>query len=133
MSQENVEVVRALTAAYARRDYEAALSGLADEVEFVAPTDVSGGGQVWHGREGTRRGIAAFLAIWEHYHYETRKLIDCGDDVLEEGWQRGRGRGSGVEVSEAFYTVWTVRSGLVTQLRMFRDRAQALEAVGLSK
>jgi ketosteroid isomerase-like protein len=133
MSQENVETVRGVSAAYARGDYDTALNGLSEEIEFLAPDDITGGGKVWHGREGTRDGIATFLAIWADYHYETRELVDCGDKVLEEGWQRGRGRGSGVEVSEPFYSVWTVRSGLVTRLQMIRDRADALEAVGLSE
>jgi ketosteroid isomerase-like protein len=60
-------------------------------------------------------------------------LIDCGDQILAAGWQRGRGKGSGVEVSEEIFSVWTVRTGKVVRQRMFRERVQALEAVGLSE
>ena len=112
---------------------EDALGRLDEDIEFVGPPDVTGGGQGWRGREGTRRGVTSFLGTWEDYHYEVRDLIDCGDEVLVEGWQRGRGRGSGVEVSEAIYTVWTVREGRVVRQRMFRDRAEALDAVGLAE
>ena len=133
MSRENVEIVRAVSDAYARGDYEDALERLDADIEFVSPPDVTGGGQVWRGRDGTRRGVTSFLGTWEDYHYEVRDLIDCGDEVLVEGWQRARGRGSGVEVSEAIYTVWTVHEGRVVRQRMFRDRAQALEAAGLSE
>ena len=133
MSRENVEIVRAISDAYARGDYEDALGRLDEDIEFVSPPDITGGGQVWRGREGTRRGVTSFLGTWEDYRYEVRDLIDCGDEVLVEGWQRARGRGSGVEVSEAIYTVWTVREGRVVRQRMFRDRAEALEAAGLSE
>jgi ketosteroid isomerase-like protein len=132
MSEENVEIVRALCDAYERGHYEASLAALDEEIEFVSPPDVTGGGRVWHGHEEVRQGVASFLGTWSEYHYEVRNLIDCGDEVLVEGWQRGRGRGSGVEVSESIYTVWTVREGNVVRQRMFRDRAEALEAAGLS-
>jgi ketosteroid isomerase-like protein len=133
MSQENVEVVQAICDAYARGDYEAALERLDEDIEFVSPPDITGGGEVWRGREGTRQGVTTFLGTWEDYHYEARKLIDCGDEVLVEGWQRARGRGSGVDVSESIYSVWTVRGGRVIRQRMFRDRGQALDAVGQSE
>jgi ketosteroid isomerase-like protein len=133
MSQENVEIVRTICDAYARGDNESALERMDEEIEFFAPPDITGGGQVWRGREGTRRGVTTFLGIWDDYHYEVRNLIDCGDEVLVEGWQRARGRGSGVEVSESIYTVWTVRGGRVIRQRMFRDRGQALEAAGLEE
>ncbi len=80
---------------------------------------------------GSTEGFTTFLGTWDDYHYEVHKLIDCGDEVLVEGSQRARGRGSGVEVSEPIYTVWTVREGRVIRQRMFRDRGQALEAAGL--
>ena len=110
-----------------------ALGRLDEDIEFVGPPDITGGDKVWRGREGTRRTVTSFLGAWEDYHYEVGDVIDCGDEVLVEGWQRGRGRGSGVEVSEAIYTVWTVREGRVVRQRMFRNRAEALEAVGLSE
>jgi hypothetical protein len=50
---------------------------------------------------------------------------------LAAGWQRGRGKGSGVEVSEEIFSVWTLRARKVIRQRMFRDRGQALEAAGV--
>ena len=129
MSRENVELVRAICDDFARGDYEAALERLDEDIEFVSHA----GGRSWHGRDGTRQGMTSFMATWDSYHYEVRNLIDCGDKVLVDGWQRGRGKGSGVEVSEAIYTVYTVRGGRAIRYQLFRDRGQALEAVGLSE
>jgi ketosteroid isomerase-like protein len=133
MSEANVEIVRAICKDYARGDYEAVFKRFDEEIEFVAPPDFSGGGRAYRGHEETRQGVTTFLSAWEDYHYEVRNLTDCGDEVLVEGWQRGRGRSSGAEVSESIYSVWTVRGGRAVRQRMFRDRTEALEAAGLSE
>ena len=129
MSQENVEVVRAICEDFARGDYETALKRLDENVEFVSHAS----GRSWDGREETRQGMTSFMETWDDYYYEVRDVIDRGDQVLVEGWQRARGKSSGVDVSEPIYTVFTVRGGSVTSYRLFRDRAEALEAVGLSE
>ena len=131
MSEENVEIVRAALDAFTRGDIEASLAHFSDDTEFVAPPDVTGSGRVWRGREGVSQGVGGFVGSWAEFHYEERALIDSGDEVLVEGWQRGRGKGSGIEVSESIYTVWTVRGEFVVRLRIFRERDLALEAAGL--
>jgi ketosteroid isomerase-like protein len=73
------------------------------------------------------------VGTWDEYQFELRELIDAGDHVLAVGWHRGRGKGSGVEVSEEIFSVWTLHIGEVVRQRMFRDRIQALEAAGLSE
>ena len=133
MSQENVEQVRAIYDAYERGDYEAALRIMDEDIEFVAPDDFSGGGRAYRGLDAVREGVATWLAAWDDYHFELRELCDAGEQVVATGWQTGRGRASGVEVSEEIFSVWTLRSGRVIGQRMFRDKQQALEAVGLSE
>ena len=133
MSQENVEIVRAICDDFARGDYEGALEKLDEEIEFVGPEDLIAGRRSWHGREGVREGMTSFMGAWNDYHYEVRDMIGCGEEVMVEGWQRGRGKGSGVEVSESIYTVYSVRDGRVIRYRLFRDRDLALEAAGLSE
>jgi ketosteroid isomerase-like protein len=85
------------------------------------------------GHEGVRRSLAAWVGAWDDYRFELRRLIDCGDDVVVESWQRGPGRTSRVEVSEEIFSVWTLRAGQAVRQRMFRDRGQALEAAGLGE
>ena len=128
-----MEIVRGVYSDFVRGDYEAAFERFHEEITLVAPPDLTGGGRTYHGHEDTRQGFGMFLGAWEDYHFEVRDLIDCGDEVLVEGWQRGRGRSSGVEVSESIYSVLTVRGGKVVRFRIFRDRDEALEAAGLSE
>jgi hypothetical protein len=74
--------------------------------------------------------VGRWMGAWVDLRFELRELIDFGDEVMAESWQQGRGRGSGVEVSEEIFSVWTLRAGKIVRQRMFRDRAQALEAAG---
>ena len=46
---------------------------------------------------------------------------------------RGRGQGSGVPIEARFYAVYTLRDGRVVRVDEFTDRAEALEAAGLSE
>ena len=133
MSQENVEIVRTLTDAFAQGDYEGALKGLDPEIEMVGPSDVTAGGAVTRGHEEISQTFGTFLGAWADYRYEVRNVVDCGDKVLVEAWQSGRGRKSGVEVSESVFVVWTLREGKAVRFQMTRDRAEALEAAGLSE
>jgi len=70
MSQQNVKIVKAIHDAYARGDYEGALERLDDDIEFVAPPDITGGGEAWRGREKTCEGFTTFLGTWDDYHYD---------------------------------------------------------------
>jgi ketosteroid isomerase-like protein len=129
MSRENVELVRALYDAYARGDAEAAFAHLHEDIEWSEPPDSPESGTL-RGHEGVRRQITRWLGAWDEYRFEIDELIDVGDHVVASGHQYGRGRGSGVEVAEEHFHVWSLRRGKAVRMRMFRDRVQALEAVG---
>lgn len=130
MSQENVEIVQQIYDAYERGDYEATLRVLDEEIEFFAPPDLSGGGELVRGREAVGAAVAGWLGMWDDYRFELRELLDAGEHVLATGWQTGRGKASGVAVFEEIFSVWTLRRGRVVGQRMFRDKQQALEAAG---
>ena len=44
---------------------------------------------------------------------------------------RARGKGSGVEVVQTYWSVWTVRDNKGVKLSLFVDRDRALAAAGL--
>jgi ketosteroid isomerase-like protein len=131
MSEENVELVRSLNEAFANGDYSGSLEALDDAIEIVGPHDVTAGGAIWHGRDQVQGGFAGFLGAWDDYRYEVTRLIDCGEKVFVEARQQGRGKGSGVEVSELVYSVYTVREGRVVRMYMTRDRSEARSEAGL--
>ena len=128
MSQENVEIVRGSVEAYRRGDYAGASAYLAPDV-------------VWSiGQERPAHGPAAVRGMWKRWdgawdELETiiEEVVDAGDKVLVAVRYRGRGRGSGVEVDDRQFEVHTFRDGRCVHKVDFRERAEALDAAGLSE
>jgi ketosteroid isomerase-like protein len=133
MSEENIETVRAVYDAYTSGAFEDTFRYFHEDIRFTVPPETPGGEQVRHGHEGVRAALTEWVGTWADYRLELLSLVDNGDHVLAECWQSGRGKGSGLEVSEGIISVWTVRDGLIVEQRMFRDRAQALEAAGMAE
>ena len=139
MSRENVEIVRRLYAAVARRDSETVLSIYHPEVEWDHTHNDPGltglmGTSVWHGHEGIRQWSRDWYEAWEQVDASLEEVIDAGDeDVVAVLNYSGRGRTSGIEVSVRMGGVFTIKEGKVVRAAWFRTRSEALEAAGLSE
>jgi len=136
MSAENVEVVRQLYAWVAAGQGEQAFSVYDPEIEWDARgaqwlTDLGFDG-VYIGHEGVREAMRGWLSAWESIAYRPDELIDAGDDVLAFVTISARGRASGLEVTYEHPQLWTLRDGKVVRMRVFADRAAALQAAGLT-
>ena len=57
-------------------------------------------------------------------------MRDLGNGVLVLSVQRGRGKGSGVEVEARYAILYDLQGDKIVSLRMYRDPAEALEAAG---
>jgi ketosteroid isomerase-like protein len=130
MSLENVAVVRACLEAAQRGEVETALAYYSEDVVwFNRPPDAG----PYHGREGVVVAIAGFAEHFDDYWFEVERLIDAGDAVVLLWRQGGKGRASGAPITEAGGTVFDLEGGSIRRARVYSDRADALEAVGLSK
>ena len=136
MSEENVEIVRAQIDAYNRGDYDAALAFLDEEVEWhvpeVAALDAPASGIV-QGRARVAEQFARWLEAWETHAFQVTDALSQGDDVFIAGLQVGRGRHSGLDIRLPTFHVFTVRDQKIVAMRAFPERAEALEAAGLSE
>ena len=59
-------------------------------------------------------------------------FAEAGSEVVVSNTAHVRGR-EGIEVVARSTFVFTVENGQITRLRMFQERAEALEAAGLSE
>ncbi len=135
MPRENVEVVRQLFDAVARRDAEAVLTFYDPEVEWDhtrGPAPALMGASVHHGHEGVRRWFREIYEAFADVEAEIVELIDAGEHVISVVNYRGRGRVSGVEVARQMAGVWTIREGKVVRAVWFASREEALEAAASS-
>jgi ketosteroid isomerase-like protein len=131
MSEENVEIVRRLYEALGRGDLDAILELSDPDIRIYDP-DLPGGGE-FKGKEQAMAFLKGWREPWDDYSVEVEKMREAGDRVVALTRHRGRGKGSSVPVELADAHVWTFRDGRATHLQTFLDRAEALEAAGLSE
>jgi uncharacterized protein len=132
MSQENVEVVRRIFETWSRGDFEAAVALMDPGIEWYDPPRQPGP-VLRVGHAGVEESLREWMGAWEEWNYDAHQFIDLGHAVLQIGRQSGRGKGSQVEVADDLFHVWKLRDGRAVEMRMFTDRAEALEALGLPK
>ena len=144
MSREDVELVRRVYEADGpfwlpmEAHEEAALLGrlfsdLYDEqFEVLMPPDYPEGAQVYVGRSGMVRLIALLRDSWTTWRFEAERFIDAGHSVIALTRVVAEGEHSGLGAVQETAHVWKVRGGRLSSIQIYRDRAQALEATGVS-
>ena len=131
MSEENVEIVRRVYDAYLSGDFEAAFALLDPDVTF--DVSIRPEGKVYRGHDGVAEALRTWTGTWEGFRMELKELIDAGgDQVIGVEHQSGRGRASGLPLSEEYSSVFTLQGGKVVSIVWFPSRAEALEAAGAS-
>jgi ketosteroid isomerase-like protein len=130
-AQDPVEVVDATYAAWNSGEWGLELFHPQVEWELT--------GRAALDQAGPTRGRDALLDYWRRFWgawkqgarweiEEVRRLDD--ERVLASGRLHVAGRSSGVEASDPFCHLWTVREALIVGLLVCDDRATALEAAG---
>jgi ketosteroid isomerase-like protein len=132
MSQEVLEALRAGYEAHNRRDIEAALAPLHPSIEWWPAADEPVTAP-YRGHDGYRRLIAGVREAVPDLQVEVEELFVAGGRVVAclRFWGRGRDSGAPVEIRETH--VARLQDGKVIELREYREKAEALEAVGLSE
>jgi ketosteroid isomerase-like protein len=130
MSQENVEVVKAAYEAWNAGDNHA-LRELCDPDIIWRPPDGWPEPGPFVGREAVMRWFDQLRETWDAYVTELSDIVDAGDRVVVR--QIWHGAGHGPDANLEATSVLTVRKGRVIGVEQFWDRAEALEAAGLSE
>jgi ketosteroid isomerase-like protein len=131
MSQENVELAYRPIDAINRRDLEAFLALMDDDVE-AAPRLVSLEGR-FHGHDGVRRWWETVLEVWPDFTAQVVEVRAVGDVTLGTLRLRAHGAGSSIPSEWTVCSAARWRRGKCVWWGNFDTRAEALEAVGLSE
>ena len=132
MSQENVETARRVVDAFNADDLDRLLDECDLEVELHSRFTEMGG--VYRGHAGLRTWHQDLLDTWEYLRLDLERLIEVDDHTLVLLMTLyGKGRGSGAEVRQQIAHLSSFRAGKVIRIVTYTDRAEALEAVGLSE
>jgi ketosteroid isomerase-like protein len=131
-SRENTAIVRAVYAAF---------SGLAQGGEIASyvaahfdsdceyrPVEEA---STIRGHDALMRWVERWLEAWDDAWDEVDEIIEVGEMVVAAIRVYGRGRLSGMEISQRLFDVFELRDGRVLRIREYLDPDQALEAAGL--
>jgi ketosteroid isomerase-like protein len=133
MSQENVEVVRRAYEFWAKRDYSFIREIAHPEGTIDLSRNQLNPG-VYRGYDGFLRWVTEVEEIWDKFVIVPEEFVDSGEHVFVGIQMSGKGKGSGIDVGMRVFNVWTFRNGKVWRITGgYRDRAEALEAAGLSE
>jgi ketosteroid isomerase-like protein len=132
MSQENVEVVSSILAAWGRGDFTAGPSHFDENLVFVARREFPAFG-VYLGVDALADFMRDFLSQWRWTTFEAERLWAVGDTVIVSVVQQGEGRTSGAELRLHFFMLFTFRGDKVVRYETVMREREALEAVGLAE
>jgi ketosteroid isomerase-like protein len=132
MSGENVATVRAVYERWAEGDFRAGPELYDPQIIFIQRPEFPEAG-TYIGPQAIAGYMRHFLSSWEQITIEAEEIIEAGDSVVVAVRQRGHGLGSGAVTELRYFHVWTFRGDKVVRWENFRERAQALAAIGLSQ
>ena len=127
MSQENVELVRDVYAAFAAGDVPAVLGAMSPEI-------------VWHeaenfpyadrnpylGPEAVLTGVFGRIATdWDGFAAVPKEMLDAGDTVIVLGRYKGTYRETGRTLDAQLAHVWRVADGRIVGFQQYTDTLQA--------
>ena len=132
MSQAVVDTIRRGYADLNRRDVDAWLNAFHPNAEMY---DLYGGpeGPARQGHEALREWVETVDDIWEDGRYEPEEFIDAGDSVVVAVRVRARRRDTRLTIDVSMFQVFEMRDARIQRGTAYLDRAEALEAVGLSE
>jgi ketosteroid isomerase-like protein len=130
MSQQNVETVKHAVAAVNARDIDGYLARCTEDIELLTPLGPIGG--TYEGHADIRRFFADIEDTSPDFrlHLERVEAID-EDRVLASLRTSASGRTSGIPTAYPTTNLYDFLDGKIRRVRIFLDRDEALEAVGL--
>jgi hypothetical protein len=132
MSQENMDTVERAIAAINARDIDAYLACCTENVELVTPLAPVGAEYV--GPNGIRRFFADIEDAAPDFRIEVQRVQPTGEsNVIAFIRVTSTGRASGIVTDVQSTNVYDFIDGMIGRIRIFRDRDEAREAVGLEE
>jgi ketosteroid isomerase-like protein len=125
MPPGTIDIVGRLIDAWNQHDLEAALEEMHPKCE-VRPAEST---ETLRGHDGVAAAFRDWFDAFEQFTIEPEDFIAHGDRVLVPMRQRARGKGSGLEVEERFYQLFTLRDGKVFRFEEYSEEAAARKAL----
>jgi ketosteroid isomerase-like protein len=128
MSQQNIELVKSLYAAFFRRDVPFIISKLAPDFEVSQSTEVPWGG-TYRGPEGLQQFFSKLTAHLNNAGLPFERFLDAGEDVVVIGRTQGTVKANGKAFDVPLVHVWRIRDGLAVRFSPYIDNPTMLAAL----
>jgi ketosteroid isomerase-like protein len=134
MSEDRIEMVKRLAAAWNRDDLDAFLDLLDPDVEWHTSIE-----PFFEGTESVFRGHDGIRQFWKSYRGEAFERLevrmdefrDLGESLLSLGEIKTIGQASQVQLTSEIAQLWTFRGGQIVGSDDFLSHAEGLKAAGL--
>jgi ketosteroid isomerase-like protein len=131
MSQENVNVVGGMYAAFARGDVSTILAALDPQVQWWEAENLRyADGNPYIGPEAVLEGV--FMRISQEGAGSTASphdVLDAGETVIGYGYYSGTYTKTGLQIRAQFAHFFRFRAGKVVHFQQYTDTAQFRQAV----
>lgn len=130
---EDIALIRSGYELWGRGEFDQALKLMHPEVEWFPPSYAPEPGP-HRGRDAVRRGIDAYFQGFAEFRPEIAEIGPAArpGTYLAEVQTYTKGKTSGIESTIDVLHLIEMRDGKIARLQVFTDRAEALEAAGLT-
>jgi uncharacterized protein len=128
MAANDVERVRSVYAAMARRDAEELAEALAHDIEWTLPENLPWGG-THHGPDGIHAMVELHAEHVEGSWFDPDDFLDAGDRIVVLGRARGCVKATGEEFEVPFAHVWGLSDGVPSHFVGYVDTAPITAAL----
>jgi ketosteroid isomerase-like protein len=129
MPESNLDIVRRSVRAVIDKDWPQALAALDSGVRW----DNRRPSGVYTGKSGVQEALERWSEAWEDRAVKAEEFIDRGDQIVVVMREFVKSSRSAVTLDRQVAEVWTLRDGLVVRIQGYRNRSEALAAVGIDE
>jgi ketosteroid isomerase-like protein len=129
MAARKADLLTPIYEEWGRGNWRPAFDVYDARMEWGWSSEFLGLGGVIEDRRDPNPRLHAWLSGWEHWRAEAEDYLEMGDYVVVLAAYHGRGKGSGVEISQEGAHVFKLRDDKVVRLEIFASRERAIESV----
>jgi len=129
---ERIELVKRGYEAWNKGDRSWVLEHMAPDVEWITPPEDPDPG-TYRGHQGVEQFWAQWQAAVGQLRFEPEEVAAVGDHVVVTARRMGKGKHSGLEVSDRVIQVFTFEGEKCVRVHEYYDRDAALRDLGVER
>ena len=132
-SEENVALLRRFYESFNQGDLDSVLELCTEDVEVYKNPEVVEMVAAFtpRGQERVAQYLRGWLDSWSDYSARPEEFLQSGEEVAALTQARARGKNSQFEIEGEMADVFTLRDGRIARFRLYIERRDALDSLGI--